>query len=237
MFDLSARYYDLIYGFKNYEREAEIVRGLLKIHAANAHTILDVACGTGEHDRFLKKDYVVDGVDLNATFLEIARGKNPTGRYLLGDMSNFDVGRRYDAIICLFSAIGSMKTLAALESALKSFRRHLVDGGLALVEPWYPPDQWHPGSVLVLSEHDEQHTVCRMSMGGWASSRVSILNFDYLIGSSAGIEHFSETEELGLFTRDEMTTAFEAAGFKVGYDQEGLIGRGLYIVRARQSVV
>lgn len=99
MFDLSARYYDLFYSFKNYEREAEIIRGLLKTHAADAHAILDVACGTGEHDRFLKKDYAVDGVDLNATFLEIARAKNPEGRYSIGDMTNFDVGRRYHASI------------------------------------------------------------------------------------------------------------------------------------------
>jgi len=236
MFDLSALYYDLIYSFKNYEREAEIIRGLLKTHAANARAILDVACGTGEHDRFLKQDYAVDGVDLNATFVEIARGKNPEGRYFIGDMRNFDVGRRYDAIICLFSAIGSMKTPAALESALKSVRRHLVDRGIALVEPWYPPDQWQPGSVLVRTEHDGQHAVCRMSVGGWASSRVSTLTFHYLVGSSAGIQHFTETEELGLFTRDEMTEAFEAAGFEVQYDCEGLIGRGLYIVRAGQSV-
>ena len=35
--------------------------------------------------------------------------------------------------------------------------------------------------------------------------------------------------ELGLFTRDEMTWAFEFAGMDVRYDSEGLMGRGLYI--------
>ena len=232
MFDLSARYYDLIYSFKNYAREAEMIRSLVVRFAPNARTILDVACGTGEHDRFLKTDYLIDGVDLNSTLLEIARKKNPEGSYSIGDMRNFDLGRTYDSIICLFSAIGSMKTPEALESTLRSFRRHLLIGGIALVEPWLSPDQWKPGAIQLLTARDERYTVCRMAQGGWASSRVSTLNFHYLVGSEAGIEHFTETEELGLFTRDEMKQAFEAAGFAVKFDHEGLIGRGLYIAEA-----
>jgi ubiquinone/menaquinone biosynthesis C-methylase UbiE len=30
-----------------------------------ARQILDVACGTGEHAKFLKRHYAVDGIDLN----------------------------------------------------------------------------------------------------------------------------------------------------------------------------
>ena len=43
------------------------------------------------------------------------------------------------------------------------------------------------------------------------------------------IDHYSERIELGLFSRDEMTWAFEFAGMAVQYDAEGLMGRGLYI--------
>ncbi|HEY2664319.1 MAG TPA: class I SAM-dependent methyltransferase [Candidatus Binataceae bacterium] len=232
MFDLSARYYDLIYGFKNYAREAEIIRSLMIRFAPNARTILDVACGTGEHDRFLKRDYLIDGVDLNTTLVEIARRKNPECSYVIGDMRSFDLGRTYDSITCLFSAIGSMNTTEDLESTLRSFRRHLLSGGLALVEPWLSPGQWNPGAIQLLSAKNDLYTVSRMAQGGWASSRVSTLNFHYLVGSEAGIEHFTETEELGLFTHDEMKQAFGAAGFEVKFDPEGLIGRGLYIARA-----
>lgn len=232
MFDLSAPYYDLIYSFKNYAKEAEIIRGLLWRLSPSARTILDVACGTGEHDRFLKRDYLIDGIDLNGKLLEIARGKNPLSSYTVGDMRNFDLGRTYDSIICLFSAIGSMKTAEDLAATLGSFRRHLSRAGFALVEPWLSPDHWKPGAVQLLTARDEHRTLCRMTLGGWASSRVSTLNFHYLVGSEAGIEHFIETEELGLFTHDEMKQAFEAAGFEVQFDPEGLIGRGLYIARA-----
>ena len=44
-----------------------------------------------------------------------------------------------------------------------------------------------------------------------------------------GAEHFTEHHEAGLFTRAQMTEAFEAAGLAVELDEEGLIGRGLYV--------
>jgi hypothetical protein len=55
----------------------------------------------------------------------------------------------------------------------------------------------------------------------------------YLRATPDGIEHYSERLELGLFTRDEMTHAFESANMDVRYDDEGLMGRGLYIAHHR----
>ena len=57
--------------------------------------------------------------------------------------------------------------------------------------------------------------------------------FHYLRGTPDGIEHYSERMELALFTRDEMTRAFESAGMAVRYDPEGLMGRGLYLATHR----
>jgi hypothetical protein len=64
--------------------------------------------------------------------------------------------------------------------------------------------------------------------------RLAIMNFEYLIGTPAGIEAFSERHEVGLFTDEEYRQAFSAVGLSVEHDPEGLIGRGLYIAqRAR----
>jgi hypothetical protein len=62
---------------------------------------------------------------------------------------------------------------------------------------------------------------------------LSILLYHYLRGTPEGIEHYTERLELGLFTRDEMTWAFESAGMTVRYDSEGLMGRGLYVAMQR----
>jgi len=64
-------------------------------------TVLDVACGSGEHARLLAgHGFVVDGLDLDPAFVRIARHKHPSGRFFEADMAGFDLPDRYDAILC-----------------------------------------------------------------------------------------------------------------------------------------
>jgi hypothetical protein len=58
---------------------------------------------------------------------------------------------------------------------------------------------------------------------------VSRLEFEYLVARPSGIERLSETHRLGLFPRSVMIDAFERAGLRVTHDEEGLMGRGLYV--------
>jgi SAM-dependent methyltransferase len=232
MFVESAELYDAIYHFKNYARECERLRGLIGEAVPAASTILDVACGTGEHARFLKEHYAVDGVDINENYLRAARLKNPAGNYTRADMTDFDLGRTYDVVTCLFSAIGRVTTFERLERAIACMARHVRPGGALIVEPWFTPDQWNPGSLFVHVGEIGAAKVCRMSLSG-RDGDVSILLYHYLRGTPEGIEHYTERLELGLFTRDEMTWAFESVRTAVRYDSEGLMGRGLYLAMQR----
>jgi len=51
-------------------------------------------------------------------------------------MSDFHLPRRYDAVLCLFSSIGYLRTLDRVEAALACFQEHLAPGGVLIVEPW-----------------------------------------------------------------------------------------------------
>jgi SAM-dependent methyltransferase len=228
----SAELYDAIYHFKNYARECECLRSLIGDAVPAASTILDVACGTGEHARFLKDHYAVDGVDINEDYIRAARLKNPAGCYTRADMTGFDLGRNYDVVTCLFSAIGRVTTFERLERAIACMARHVRPGGALIVEPWFTPDQWNPGSLFVHLGEIRAAKVCRLSLSG-RDGDVSILLYHYLRGTPEGIEHYTERLQLGLFTRDEMTWAFESAGMAVRYDSEGLMGRGLYLATQR----
>jgi SAM-dependent methyltransferase len=232
MFVESAELYDAIYHFKNYARECERLRSLIGEAVPAASTILDVACGTGEHARFLKDHYAVDGVDINENYLCAARLKNPAGDYTRADMTDFDLGRTYDVVTCLFSAIGRVTTFERLERAIACMARHVRPGGALIVEPWFTPDQWNPGSLFVHLGEIGVAKVCRMSLSG-RDEDVSILLYHYLRGTPEGIEHYTERLELGLFTRDEMTWAFQSVQMAVRYDSQGLMGRGLYLAMQR----
>ena len=79
MFSKSAHLYDIIYNFKDYRAESQKIIDLIEKESPHAQTLLDVACGTAEHDKYLSQKYQVDGLDFDPGFVRIAAEKNPQG--------------------------------------------------------------------------------------------------------------------------------------------------------------
>jgi SAM-dependent methyltransferase len=232
MFSESTELYDLIYAeFKDYPAEADQVAQLLRERCPAAKVLLDVGCGTGRHAALLSSQhgYRVDGLDLESGFLEIARDRCPEGDFFRGDMASFDLGRTYDAVLCLFSSIGYVRTPHRLELAARSIRKHVAPGGMALIEPWFTPDQFKGGSLHAVNVDREHLKISRVSRSE-VRDRISWLEFHYMVADATGIRHLREEHELGLFTEAEMADALQGAGFdEVEHDPKGLTGRGLYL--------
>ncbi len=231
MFSTSAQYYDEIYASvdKDYPAEADKTNTIIQKHKqTNGKSLLDVACGTGVHAGYLSKYYQVEGLDLDKQMLKVARKRHPAIRFHQGDMTAFDLGRQFDAIVCLFSSIGYVKTKSRLQKAIKTMERHLRPGGILLIEPWFNAKQWHPGRASMTQVNKPDLKIVRMSYSGQRKN-VSTIEFRYLIGTAKGIEYHVEIHELGLFSHREYRDAFKAAGLQVSHDSEGLDGRGLYI--------
>jgi ubiquinone/menaquinone biosynthesis C-methylase UbiE len=231
MFSKSEKYYDEIYGVmgKDYIAEAKTARKFIqKYKRTEGNSLLDIACGTGAHAHALSQHYKVEGLDLDPGMLKVAHKKYPTIRFQHGDMTDFNLSHKFDAIVCLFSSIGYVKTKSKLQKALKTMSRHLLPGGVLLIEPWFTPKQWNVGHVYMLHVNKPGLKITRMSRSGQRGT-VSLLEFQYLIGTSKGIEHNIEHHELGLFTHEEYLEAFRMAGLKVIHNKKGLDGRGLYI--------
>lgn len=231
MFSKSAQYYDEIYMSidKDYAAEARKAhRFIEKYKQSKGKHLLDVACGTGLHASLLSRYYQVEGLDLDPKMLAVAKKKHPKIRFHQGDMTDFDLNRQFDVIVCLFSSIGYVRTKSRLRQAIKNMSTHLLAGGVLLIEPWFTPEQWHPGRASMTQVNKPDLKIVRMSHSG-QKGKISTLDFQYLIGTSKGIEHSTEIHELGLFTHKEYMEAFKAAGLITTHDAEGLDGRGLYI--------
>jgi ubiquinone/menaquinone biosynthesis C-methylase UbiE len=231
MFSKSAEYYDEIYASagKDYAAETRKIHAIIRKHKrSKGKTLLDVACGTGAYTGHLARYYQVEGLDLDAGMLKVAKRKYPDIHFHQGDMLDFDLARQYDVVVCLFSSIGYVRTKSRLHRAIRNMARHLLPGGVLLVEPWLSPEQWRRGHIGIIQVERPDVKLVRMTYSG-QKRRVSRLEFQYLIGTSKGIEHEVEIHELGLFTHTEYLSAFEAAGLTVQYDPEGVSGRGLYI--------
>ena len=239
MFSKSAQFYDAVYGFKDYVAETEKLRELIEARVGRGSggvltgrsTLLDVACGTGKHLDLLQRHFAAEGLDLDAELLRVARERVPGTVLHQGDMTNFDLGRRFDAVVCLFSSIGYVRTEARLRQAVACMARHVTPGGVLVVEPWFEPETWQVGRPHALLVNEPALKLCRMNVSAVdpREPAVSVLDFQYLVATPEGVQHFNERHELGLFTREQYQEAFEIAGMRAEHDAEGLMGRGLYV--------
>jgi SAM-dependent methyltransferase len=230
LYDDEAQYYDALYYWKDYEGEVARLVDVIRARKSDARTLLDVGCGTGMHLALLGDHLDVAGVDLNEAMLRIARERLPGVPLHEGDMRNFDLGSRFDAITCLFSGIGYMPDVAALDAAVANMARHLSDDGVLIIEPWLEPAQFTSGHLGALLADQPDFKLARMNITSRQGNR-SRLEFLYALASPDGLKSWESTEEVTLFERSEMTGAFEKAGLSVEHDPEGLMGRGLYIAQ------
>ncbi len=229
MFSATAELYDAIYAFKDYAAEAAKIRTTIEAERPGATTILDIACGTGEHARQLAAHYRVDGIDVEPAFVDIARRKSP-GTFEVADMCAFELGKRYDVVQCLFSSIGYLLEPARIVAALACFRRHLAPGGVVLVEPWLDPATFTTGAVHMLTVNQPELKICRMNTSQ-REGDISVLHFHYLIGTPQGIRTVEEVHRLALVTTPVMAAHFASAGLTATFDAAGPSGRGLFVAR------
>jgi ubiquinone/menaquinone biosynthesis C-methylase UbiE len=231
MFSKSAPFYDALYHFIDYPAAVEQLHELVQQRAPGASSLLDVGCGTGQHLQHFRDRYDVEGLDIDAQLLATARQRCPDVAFHQANMVDFQLRRRFDVVICLFSAIGYVQTVENMRRAIAAMTRHLNPGGLLIVNPWFEPDRFWTDTITANHVDQQDLKICWM----YTSKRegdVSVLDIHYLVGTPDRIEHLVEEHRVGLFSREEMTAAMEDVGLTVDYDPEGPFNRGLYVGRA-----
>ena len=224
-----ANYYDEIYHFKNYQKEAGKIETLVQQHKkSSGNRLLDVACGTGNHIAYLKQNYNVEGLDFSPEMLRLARKKHPDVAFHQGDMTSFKLKIRFDVITCLFSAIGHVKTKTRMRRAVRNMANHLQPRGLMILEPWITPANFRKGQIGWDFVDKPHLKIARINISK-VKGPISAFEYHYLIGTTGKVEHVVDKVSQGLWTHEEHLEAFRDAGLKVSFDTEGLMGRGLYL--------
>jgi SAM-dependent methyltransferase len=221
--------YNAIYAWKNYAAEAEQLHQIIERYKlSEGKRLLDVACGTGKHIEHLRAWYECSGLDNSPHLLKAARELNPNSEFFENDMRHFDFGVWYDAVVCLFSAIGYVRTFEALESTLSRFALHTAPGGVVVVEPWIFTENFKEGHLGFDYVDNPDYKVARMSLGA-REGQISVLHFHFMLGCPDGIEYWDDRSELGLFSKREYEEALERAGLETEFVSEGFTGRGLFV--------
>lgn len=143
-----SRYYDLLYRDKDYTAEALYISQLIKTHAPDAVSIMEIGCGTGAHAAELAElGYSVAGVDMSSGMLEAADARRRDLRpdlqsklsFTPGDARSVRLGQKFDVVISLFHVISYQTSNADLAAAFETAKEHLKPGGIFVFDCWYGP--------------------------------------------------------------------------------------------------
>ena len=217
--------YDIAYSAKDYAGEAAAIASVIRERHTSASSILDVGCGTGKHlEHFAGLFDHVEGLDLTRALLEEAERRLPQLTFHQGDMRTFDLGRTFDAVICLFSAIGHLLTLEELEQACATMARHLKPGGVLVIEPWLAPEVWDEDHLHMLTVDRPDVKLARATLPSsrGENNEVSVLDFTYLVATRGKVETFEEHHELRLTSEAEFLAALDKAGLDATFEADGL---------------
>lgn len=234
-FSRSSEFYDAIYAARGKDYAAEVVyleQFLPDSGGEQPRRILDVACGTGEHMRWMQHWGVVSGVDLDPAMLAVARRKLPGIRFTRGDMSCLDMGDSYDVLTCLFGSIGYLESVDALTASIRCMARHLRPGGILLLEP--PLDRRH----LRLPERIATTIVigdARITRVAHATIDGDVLqiSFHYTVHRGDDRLVFEEEHPIQILDMETYAAALSASGLDATFDATGPSGKGLWIGHSR----
>ena len=122
-YEYLAKYYDYLLG-----DEEAFNFWLEYINAKDYHTVLELASGSGVLAGILKKQgKEVTASDISKEMKEVATN-NFDGEYLILNMIDFDLHKKYDLILCVCDSINYLYD-EELEQMFKSVYKHLNDGG------------------------------------------------------------------------------------------------------------
>lgn len=227
--DVSADLYELIFSREDAHRHAERLHETIQERVPGATTLLDVACGTGWHLERLREWYAVEGIDLSPGMVRLASQRLPGVPIHEADMRSFDLGRTFDAVLCLSSSIAWMRTRQDLNRAVETMARHTGREGVLIIEPWDFPEERYEEGPWATTAHSPDRSVALLETTTLEGD-TWLQETHYLIWmKESGIEHRVERQALGAFTKADHVAAFERVGLSVDFDPVGLLGRGLFI--------
>ena len=226
IFTKLAKYYDIFYGSRNIEHDIDFLEHIFReFTKLRIRDVLDLGCGTGDHALELaKRGYRVIGLDISREMIRIANIKKELSNVInvefrVHDIRDFDLGRKFDAIIALYGVISYLVTNKDIVSVLRNVRRHLVNDGLFIFDFWHLPGQikhYKPFSIWKY-EVDENEVVAKLELMSIDITRC-VIKIAYEVqhlSQGIPIDSVFEEHELRLLTIPEIAHYLDEADLRI----------------------
>lgn len=210
-----ARYYDLLYANIDHQKESDFIKWIVEEYkTSKGNELLDVACGTGRHASILKESFDILGVDINPEMLKIACEKLPEVSFMEGDMKELNLDKKFDVIICMFSAMNYNTTLEEFNRTLGNFYTHLNQGGVLIFDYGIIKENWIEGLVSVDTAVHEDLKLARICQSHMEEG-IFNASFVFLIKEDGKLDFDIDQHKLGVFGVKDVAGSMTEAGFDI----------------------
>jgi ubiquinone/menaquinone biosynthesis C-methylase UbiE len=134
-FTALAPHYDELMQVVPYDAWVDYVLLLFSTVEHEPKKLLDCACGTGNVSFELAKSEInVTGVDIARDMIAVALKKAAQSttpiRFFEADLTNFDLGEKFDSATCLYDSLNYILEPAQLKAAFAHIANHMEEGGI-----------------------------------------------------------------------------------------------------------
>lgn len=220
--------YELLYKDKDYNAEADYVINLLQKYNPNAQSVLELGCGAGTHAfLFAEKGYSVHGIDLSPEMLNIAQNKLQQApeyiknrlSFICSDLCNFELNKKFDAVISLFHVMSYQASNYALEKAFHTASKHLEKGGVFIFDCWYGPGVLtDKPSVRIKKAENEHVKIVRIAEPVMFPNQNTVdVNYHVIIRNknTDEVKELNETHTMRYLFPTEVEFFFSQCGIKL----------------------
>lgn len=225
-FQMYSEYYDILYGDKDYFKESEYIRSLLKRSGLASGEILEFGSGTGKHGRILAEHgFIVTGVEQSAAMVALAQ---PSQRFrcIVGDAGTVKLEKRFDAVLALFHVVSYQTKNEEVIRLFKNATEHLKPGGIFAFDVWYSP---------AVGKHTPEVRIKRASSGDLEVTRLAEpvikpnqnqvdVHYTILAQKKAGnkVKSFKEVHRMRHFSLPEIELIASLTGFDLVISEQFL---------------
>ncbi len=213
--------YDFVMSHVDYEFWAEHVHQVLRRHQPDAHTVLELGCGTGSLAIALqpKGGYRYLATDASDAMIDVARHKAEKEaadvRFDLADFTDFNVDKPVDVVLLLFDGLNYLLETDLIRKMMGCAFAALKPGGVFVVDQSTPINSINNGPYFEHSDSIGIFSYVRRSRYE-SESRLHRTTLDILVEDRA----FREEHVQRAYELDEIEALAAAAGFEteVAYD-------------------
>lgn len=221
MYDSLAKYTDAFYAAEDYKSDIDFIIQQAKKYKISGKTVIDVACGSGNHSKLLSKQgFKVYGVDLNKGMLNLAKKNVPKITLYQQDLRKLELPINADILICMFNSINYCYGYKEMESTFKRFYDHLNEKGLIVFNTGLSKHWWKNGYFGAAKIQTKSFDVARINKS-FLKGDYGVTDIVYVVFEGSKKKIYESQNKIFLPELDHIKKLMLKVGFKTSVKKVG----------------